>query len=41
MGPNTVLETIKSQISENEIVLYMKGTREAPQCAFSSAVSKL
>lgn len=41
MGRNTVLETIKSQINENEIVLYMKGTREAPQCGFSSALSKI
>lgn len=41
MGPNTALETIKSQKSENEVVLYMKGTREPPQCGFSSAVSKL
>jgi monothiol glutaredoxin len=40
MGPNTALETIKSQISEREVVLYMKGTREAPQCSFSSAVWK-
>jgi len=36
-----VLETIKSQIAENDIVLYMKGTKETPQCGFSSAVSKL
>jgi len=36
-----VLETIKSQITENDIVLYMKGTKETPQCGFSSAVSKL
>ena len=35
----TVLETIKSQINENDIVLYMKGTKEAPQCGFSSAVA--
>ena len=41
MGQNTVLETIKSQVSENDVVLYMKGTKEMPQCGFSSAVSKL
>ena len=41
MGQNTALETIKSQINENESVLYMKGTREAPQRGFSSAVLKL
>ena len=41
MGQNTVLETIKSQVTENDVVLYMKGTKEMPQCGFSSAVSKL
>ena len=41
MNPNRVLETIKSQVTENDVVLYMKGTREMPQCGFSSAVSKL
>lgn len=41
MGQNTVLETIKLQVSENDVVLYMKGTKEMPQCGFSSAVSKL
>ena len=28
-------DRIKQQISENSIVLYMKGTPEAPQCGFS------
>ena len=41
MGQKTVIETIKSQIAENDVVLYMKGTKEMPQCGFSSAVSKL
>ena len=41
MGQNTVLEMIKSQVTENDVVLYMKGTKEMPQCGFSSAVSKL
>ena len=41
MTQKTVLETIKSQVAGNDIVLYMKGTREMPQCGFSSAVSKL
>lgn len=41
MNQKTVLETIKSQVTENDIVLYMKGTKEMPQCGFSSAVSKL
>jgi monothiol glutaredoxin len=32
----TILETIKQQITENEVVLYMKGTPQFPQCGFSS-----
>ena len=30
------LETIKRQISENPILLYMKGSPQAPQCGFSA-----
>ena len=41
MDQQTVLETIRSQIAGNDIVLYMKGTKQAPQCGFSSAASKL
>ncbi|MBT4922339.1 MAG: Grx4 family monothiol glutaredoxin [Rickettsiales bacterium] len=41
MTNNNILKTIESQIQNNDIVLYMKGTREEPQCGFSSAVSKL
>ncbi len=29
-------ETIKSQLSENPVILYMKGSPEAPQCGFSA-----
>lgn len=28
-------ETIQQQINDNPIILYMKGTPEAPQCGFS------
>ena len=31
-----VVETIKQQISENPILLYMKGSPNAPQCGFSA-----
>ena len=31
-----VLETIKQQLSDNIIILYMKGTPERPQCGFSA-----
>jgi monothiol glutaredoxin len=38
----TIEEMIKQQISENKIMLYMKGTPQFPQCGFSSrAVSIL
>jgi monothiol glutaredoxin len=29
-------ETIKSQLEENPVILYMKGTPQAPQCGFSA-----
>ena len=31
-----VFETIKGQIEENPIILYMKGSPQAPQCGFSA-----
>lgn len=31
-----VIETIKHQIEENPILLYMKGTPNIPQCGFSA-----
>ena len=31
-------DLIKSEIESNEICLFMKGTPDAPQCAFSMAV---
>jgi len=38
MTDNPVLERIKQDISENDVVLYMKGTPVFPQCGFSAAV---
>lgn len=29
-------ETIKSQLESNDVILYMKGTPQAPQCGFSA-----
>jgi monothiol glutaredoxin len=34
-------EKIQQQISENDIVLFMKGTPQFPQCGFSSKVVML
>ncbi|MFT6836225.1 MAG: monothiol glutaredoxin [Francisellaceae bacterium] len=36
---NKVAEEIKAQISENRILLYMKGSPSAPQCGFSAQVA--
>ena len=33
------LEEIKTEISSNDVVLYMKGTSSIPQCGFSSRVA--
>lgn len=35
---NEIFETIQKQINENDVVLYMKGTADAPMCGFSSLV---
>jgi monothiol glutaredoxin len=34
----SVFDRIRSDISENDVVLYMKGTPVFPQCGFSAAV---
>ena len=33
---STTIDTIKEQISNNPILLYMKGNPQMPQCGFSS-----
>lgn len=38
---NPVFEEIKKDISENDIVLYMKGTKQIPQCGFSATVAQV
>lgn len=35
----TALDQIKTDITTNDVVLYMKGTKEMPQCGFSSRVA--
>ena len=40
MNNNQALEHIGSAVSENDVVLFMKGTPQAPQCGFSSVVAK-
>jgi monothiol glutaredoxin len=36
-----ILEQIKSDVKNNKILIYIKGTPEAPQCGFSQATVKL
>jgi monothiol glutaredoxin len=36
---NPVHDRIRNQIEGSDVVLYMKGTREMPQCGFSSRVA--
>ena len=38
MSENKIFEQIKEQVSNNEIVLFMKGTADFPQCGFSAMV---
>lgn len=35
-----IMETIKKQIDENPVILYMKGSPNAPQCGFSMRTSQ-
>ena len=36
-----VEQRIKSEIESNKVVVYMKGTPEAPQCGFSAATVEI
>ncbi|MEK1940426.1 MAG: Grx4 family monothiol glutaredoxin [Pseudomonas sp.] len=36
-----IIETIKEQIANNAILLYMKGSPNAPQCGFSSKAAQV
>ena len=36
-----VIEKIKSEIESNKMVLFMKGTPDAPQCGFSAATVEI
>ena len=41
MSDNPVHERIRQDITENQVVLYMKGTPVFPQCGFSAAVVQI
>ena len=38
MSENLTFDRIKQDVSENEVVLFMKGTPVFPQCGFSATV---
>jgi len=38
MSDNPVFDRIKSEVSDTDVVLFMKGTPMFPQCGFSAAV---
>ena len=41
MGEQEALEQIKSEVENNAVCLFMKGTPEAPQCGFSAHVVQI
>jgi len=41
MTDNQVLDRIGEEIAANDVVLFMKGTPQAPQCGFSAAVTNV
>jgi len=40
MSQEQVIETIKQQIAENPVILYMKGSPNQPQCGFSARATQ-
>jgi monothiol glutaredoxin len=41
MTDNPIFDRIRGDISSNDVVLYMKGTKAAPMCGFSSMVAQV
>jgi monothiol glutaredoxin len=41
MGANPVLDRIRKEVESADVVLFMKGTPQAPQCGFSATVVKI
>ncbi|MDX2258279.1 MAG: Grx4 family monothiol glutaredoxin [Hyphomicrobiaceae bacterium] len=41
MSQQDVHDWIRKQIANNDVVLFMKGTKQFPQCGFSSQVAQL
>lgn len=41
MSENPIHDKIKSDVTANEVMLFMKGTPQFPQCGFSAAVVQI
>jgi len=41
MTDHPTLAEIKNDVTQNDVVLYMKGTRKIPQCGFSSVAVQI
>lgn len=41
MSDNPVFDAIKAKVDANQVMLFMKGTPQFPQCGFSSAVVQI
>lgn len=41
MSKSPVIQLIENEIQNNKVVIFMKGTPEAPQCGFSAAACQL
>ncbi|XBQ15345.1 MAG: Grx4 family monothiol glutaredoxin [Oceanicaulis sp.] len=41
MTEDATLEAIRKAVTENDVVLFMKGTPTFPQCGFSSVVARV
>lgn len=41
MSQQDVQDWIKDQVTANDVVLFMKGTRDFPQCGFSGRVTQI
>lgn len=41
MSQNEIHDWIRKQVSDNDVVLFMKGTKQFPQCGFSHQVTQI
>lgn len=41
MSRPAIFDTIDTQVKDNDVLLYMKGTPDFPQCGFSAVVSQV